>query len=151
MKKILFAVLLAPLLAGAVEITIGEPLPCDPSGYPIETNDLVKATLMLQARICRLEAFMMSNLVERAETERRREKRRLAAERRSKEDEANRKVNAEFSKWLSESKRKYGRMTLVGYDTNTCERIYRRIDGVEMRKKVFDVGVRQRRRKEVEE
>lgn len=146
MKKILLAFLLAPLLAGAVEITFGEPLPCDSSGYPIETNDLAKATLMLQARVCRLEAFMMSNLVERAEAERRRERGRLERERRAREDAENRRVNAEFSKWLSESKRKYGRMTLVGYDTNTCERIYRRIDGVEMRRKVFDVGARPRRK-----
>lgn len=69
---------------------------------------------------------------DRKEAERQAEERRKA---RAKYDE---EIRA-FDRWLKKERDKYGRMTLVGFDTNTNERIYRRADGYEVRYKMpFD-------------
>lgn len=145
MKTLALIALSLPLCAGAVELTFGDPLPVDPSGYPIETNDLQRAVVMLQARICRLEAYAMSNAVEKAESERRRRARAKASEAESAERAKRLAVNSEHDRWLADCRSKYGKMVLVGTDTNTCERMYRRIDGVIMRKKAYDPEMRTKR------
>lgn len=126
------------LSASALEITVGPPMPCDPSGYPVETNDLVKAVVMLQVRLCRLEAYAASNMLERAAAERAERDAREAREAERAKAEERRRVNLEFNRWVSEQRSLYGRMTLIDYDTNTCERVYRRMDGVVVRKKCYD-------------
>jgi len=139
MKKLaMIAALSGAMCAGAVELSWGSPLPVDRSGYPLMTNDPEKAVLMLQSRVSRLEAWAVSNMLERAEADRRREEARKEREARAKADAEHARVNAEFRKWLDDQRRKYGSMVLVGYDTNTCERIYRRIDGTTARKRCYD-------------
>jgi len=124
--------------AGAVEISFGGPLPCDPSGYPLLTNDPARAVLMLQARVSRLEAWAVSNMVKEAKIEEERLERERARRERAEKEEERRRVNLEFNRWITDQRAKYGRMTLVDYDTNTCERVYRRMDGVTVRKKCYD-------------
>ena len=130
MMRLAAIVALCAACAGAAQFTVvTEPaLPRDPSGFPVFTNSLPDQVAMLTVRMCRLEAYVASNEARRVEM----------AERRAKASEAAAKSRAEAAvaaKWLQEAQAKYGRMTMVGYDTNTCERIYRRADGVEMRKR----------------
>lgn len=145
MKTLALVAALSPLAALAVTLTFGDPPATDPSGYPIETNDLQKAVVMLQARVCRLEAYLGPIVAERAEREKRRKATEEERAKRAKEDEEHRNVNLEFNRWIADQRRKYGRLTLVGYDTNTCERIYVRMDGVKVRHRVFDDGAVPRR------
>lgn len=125
---VMAALCAAAAMAGQFTVVTEPALPRDPSGFPVFTNSLPDQVAMLTVRMCRLEAYMASNEARRVEM----------AERRAKASEAAAKSRAEAAvaaKWLQDAQAKYGRMTMVGYDTNTCERIYRRADGVEMRKR----------------
>lgn len=93
-------------------------------------------------RVAALEEYVASQKVERAQIEAKRLERSRIAKERSKADAEHERVNSEFRKWLSDCRSKYGRMTLVDYDTNTCERIYRRVDGMLMRRKCYDDAFR---------
>ena len=125
---VMAALCAATAVAGQLTVVTEPALPRDPSGFPVFTNSLPDQVAMLTVRMCRLEAYVASNEARRVEM----------AERRARASEAAAKSRAEASaaaRWLQEAQAKYGRMVLVGYDTNTCERVYRRADGVEMRRR----------------
>jgi len=112
MKKLTIAALCAALAA---------------CGYCAEKFNLE----VLERRVAALEAWresVISNNVRRAELSRRRAV--DAEDRRRRAEEAR-----EFDRWYREYTEKYGRLTLVGVDEKTNERVYRRADGVEVRRK----------------
>ena len=101
----------------------------------------------LEERVAALEkwrdeqvAVAESNRLVRVEARKRMEEAAKESAKRAKEVK-------EFNEWYRSYTEKYGRLVIVSVDTNTNEYVYRRADGVEVRKvKPKDVGGRQRTR-----
>ena len=100
----------------------------------------------LEERVAALErwrdeqvAVAESNRLVRVEARKRMEEAAKESAKRAKEVK-------EFNEWYRSYTEKYGRLVIVSVDTNTNEYVYRRADGVEVRKvKPKDVGGRRTR------